>query len=113
METDTYRQDIITGVVPIPELEPVRVEIIDSQPRISELQSEADSVAALGEGLQLAAERLSRLRQVELELDETRLTCEELRTECETLRNTLAAAQSLLAQVRDLQLTLHNVLQMG
>lgn len=112
MTSDSSFHDLITGLVPSADTAPVQVEVkvIDEQGLVPALQAEAASVAALGEGVQLAAERLSRLRRVEHELDEANTRYQEVLLECESLRSELAAAQSLLAQVRDLQQSLQDVL---
>lgn len=112
MTSDPQFHDLITGLVPSTDCAPVQVEVkvIDEEGSIPAFQAEAASVAALGEGVQLAAERLSRLRRVEHELEEARARNQEISLECESLRSELAAAQSLLAQVRDLQQSLQHVL---
>lgn len=112
MTADPRPLDVITGLQPDTEVSLVRVEVIDDQSVTAAPQRDVLSVVALGQVVELAAERLVRLRDVERELEDSRATCLRLQSECELLRNELSRIEAVLSQVSGLQRRLQDVLDL-
>lgn len=110
MTLEPHSLDMITGLVPDTEVSPVRVEVVDDQGVGTPSQCDVLSVVALEEVVELAAERLVRLRGVERELEESRATCSQLQAECELLRNEQSRLEAVLARIHGLQRRLEDVL---
>ena len=112
MTMDRHPLDVITGLQPDTEVSLVRVEVIDEHGDTTTAQRDVLSGVALGKVVELAAERLVRLRDVERQLEDSRATCKQLQSECELLRMELSRTEEVLSQVSGLQRRLQDVLDL-
>jgi len=112
MTADGHPLDVITGLQPDTEVSLVRVEVIDEHSDSATPQRDVLSVVALGKVVELASERLVRLRDVERQLEDSRATCKQLQSECELLRMELSRTEEVLSQVSGLQRRLQDVLDL-